>query len=111
MVVLKLATRSVTLELRVQVLELLHPKAFGAKTISSCYDTRMITNVIKSKIYWICIKRTSLRFLTKTQCAQIKKTPKKQQLTLLELHRTVLIFTKGRRRRLSRKRRRIVKKR
>ena len=58
MVVLKLATRSVTLELRVQVLELLHPKAFGAKTISSCY-TRMITNVIKSKIYWICIKRTT----------------------------------------------------
>ena len=54
-----LAIRSVTLELRDQVLEFLHLKAFGANTISSCYDTRIITNVMKSEIYWICIKRTT----------------------------------------------------
>ena len=57
--ILKLAIRSVTLELRAQVLELLHLKAFEADTISSCYDTLMIINVIKNKIYWICIKRTT----------------------------------------------------
>lgn len=59
MVVLKRVRPFVTLEHRVQDLALLYPNVVGANTTSSCCDTCMIAYVMKNKIHWICIKRTT----------------------------------------------------